>query len=34
MKPKKDNQKETIIVEIAAWIFTLGIIYMLSKTIF
>jgi hypothetical protein len=34
MKHKKDNQSETIVVEIVLWIFLFGIIYMYAKGIF
>lgn len=31
MESKKDNQRETMIMEIIAWVFLFGIIYMLSR---
>jgi hypothetical protein len=34
MKYKKDNHKETIIIEVAAWLFILVIIYMFAQAIF
>jgi len=33
MNPKKDNQSETILVEIVALAFFLGIVYMFTKGI-
>ncbi len=34
MTTKKDNHRETIIIEAAAWVFVLGIVYMMAKAIF
>lgn len=34
MISKKDNQRETIIVEAAAWAFVLAIVYMFAKVFF
>ena len=31
MKNKKDNQGETIIIEIIAWVFFFGLFYIFSK---
>jgi hypothetical protein len=31
MKYNKDNQRETLIIEISAWIIILGIVYLLVK---
>ena len=33
MDSKKDKQNETIIVEIIAWVFFLGVVYMFIKGI-
>lgn len=33
MKNTKDNQRETIITEITAWMFVIGIIYIFAKVI-
>ncbi len=34
MKNKKDNQTETIIIEMTAWAIILGTVYILLKVIF
>ncbi len=34
MEYKKDNQRETIVIEIAAWALILGIVYIIAKTFF
>ena len=33
MNHKKDNQHETIIIEITAWLIIIGIFYMFAKAI-
>jgi hypothetical protein len=33
MKYKKDNQRETLIIEICAWVLIVGIIYVFAKAI-
>ena len=33
MNHKKDNQSETILVEVVAWMFFLGVVYMFIKGI-
>ena len=34
MHSHKDNQRETMTIEIVAWVLVLGIVYILAKTIF
>lgn len=34
MKHTKDNQHETIMIEIIAWLFIMGIIYILAKSFY
>jgi hypothetical protein len=34
MQSKKDDKKEAVIVEIIAWIFFLGIVYLFARGIF
>ena len=34
MKYKKDNQRETILIEVAAWAFILCVVYIFTKVIF
>jgi hypothetical protein len=33
VKNNKDNQRESIIIEVTAWAIVLGIVYMLAKVI-
>lgn len=34
MKNKKDNTQETLVVEITAWVFIMGVLYIFAKTFF
>lgn len=33
-KNNKDNQRETLLIEVTAWVFIIGIIYLFTKVVF
>lgn len=33
-KNNKDNQRETLLIELTAWVFIIGIIYLFTKVVF